>query len=248
KSLIFWSQQMNNPSRATGGFNKFDIEWLKYYYIDIIDGYKWAVCKDKESDGTYEKFRLKDIPMYGMIDPGGFSEIKLMKSGSRNALLIGGQPKETKKKFIFYAWAGKFGKPSEFIDRIFEAHEKWSPLQWRIDPCGQQGYIYGDIKEARIERGEHLPISQLPYETKKDVKDDDIQACMNPMANGFIYIQESMKDLIGEIKQYPQGLTKDLVDMMGKLNKFYWSRNESTLRKRSERPQHSYEVSRITGY
>ena len=248
KSQIFWSQHMNNPSKGEGGFNKFDVKWLKYYYIDEIDGDKYVICKDKESDGTQEKFRLRDIPLYGMIDPGGFSEIKSIKRGSRNALLIGGQPKETKKKFIFYAWAGKFKRPSDFIETLFKAHKEWNPIQWRIDPCGQQGYIFGDIKEARTERGEHLPISQMPYETKQGIKDDVIQACMNPMANGFIYVHESMSALIGEIQDYPQGFTKDLVEMMGQILKLYWSRHEVPIRKRETRPRVSYEVSRVTAY
>jgi len=35
-----------------------------------------------------------------------------------------------------------------------------------------------------------------------------------------------MRDLITEIKNYPIGMTKDLIDMMGKLNKYYWIRGD----------------------
>ena len=256
KSQIFWAQHMNDPDKAIeGGLTKFDIQWLKYYYIDVIDGYKWAVCKD---DG--EKFRLKDIPMYGMIDPGGFSELKSIKRGSRNALLIGGQPKETKKKFIFYTWAGKLKEPSDFISEVFKADKMWQPMlrTWRIDPHGQQPYIYKDIRQAtrqgyildgkRQDAYPDLSISKMEHDVTLDIKDKDIQACMFPMSQGLIYIHESMTALKTEVKQYPGGLTRDLVDMLGKINRLYWSREEVPFRKRSERPRHSYSESRVTGY
>ena len=88
----------------------------------------------------------------------------------------------------------------------------------------------------------------MDYDVSKDIKDQDIQACMNPMSQGFIYIDEGMRDLIAEIKNYPQGLTKDLIDMLGKLNKYFWKRDEAPPRKREGRPQQGYEVSRVTAY
>ena len=253
KSQIFWSQHMNSPGRGgEGGFNKFDVRWLKYFYIEEIDGIKWAVCKD---DG--EKFRVKDISLYGMIDPGGFSEMKLMKRGSRNAILIGGQPRETKKKFIFYTWAGKFKTPGDFIYEVFKAEDLWRPKHWRIDPHGQQGYILGDIRQAsrdgyllhgNKQEPHPISISKMPYDVKESVKDDDIIALADPMSQGFIYVIEGMKDLIGEVEDYPNGLTKDLVDMLAKLHKLYFTRSETKLRTREPRPQISYGVSRVTAY
>ena len=253
KSQIFWSQHMNNPGRGgEGGFNKFDVRWLKYFYIEEIEGVKWAICKDDK-----EKFKLKDIAMYGMLDPGGFSEMKLMKRGSRNAILIGGQPKDTKKKFIFYTWAGKFKTPGDYIYEVAEAEKLWRPRHWRIDPHGQQGYIYKHIKQASREgyllhgnKEDPFPISisQMPFETKENVKDDDIIACADPMSQGFIYVMDGMKDFIGEVEDFPNGLTKDLVDLLGKINKFYFKSTENITRKRGGRPARTYNVSRVTAY
>ena len=255
KSFIFWSQHMNNPDRAVeGGLSKFDVKWLKPCYIDTIDGTKYVICKDDN-----EKFRLKDIPLYGMLDPGGFSEVKLLKRGSRNAMLIGGQPKQTKKKFILYTSAEKFKEPAEYIHKIFQADDEWHPRTWRIDPHGQQPYIYKDILQAKrqgyILKGRQQPakpemsISKMEYDTALDAKDKDIQACMNPMASGFIYVLEGKNNLLkGEVKDYPGGLTRDLVDLLGKLNRLYFSREEAPLRKRQGRPRRTYNVYRSTGY
>ena len=110
--------------------------------------------------------------------------------------------------------------------------------------------IYKDILEARERRGKHLPITQLPYSNKKDEKDDDIQACMDPMANGEIYLHRSMKPLLTEIKDYPQGLTKDLLDMLGKINKHYWTRKKKEDYRESQQ-ERRYDLIRqrgIAGY
>ena len=255
KSFVYWTQHMNIPGKAIeGGLTKFDVKWLKPCYIEKIDGIDWVVCKDDN-----ERFRLKDIPLYGMIDPGGFAEVKLVKRGSRNALLVGGQPRETMKKFIFFTSAAKFKEPSDFIEKLFEADEEWNPITWRIDPHGQQPYIFKDILQAKrqgyILRGERQPsrpqfsISKMEYDVTIDAKDKDIQACMNPMASGFIYVLEGRNDLLkGEVKDYPGGLTRDLVDLLGKINRLYWTRTEVPVRRRGGRPQESYRVSRVTGY
>jgi hypothetical protein len=215
---IFWAQHMNNPKRATG-LNKFDLSWIKYYSWEERDQGWVIICNDDK-----EEFFLPDIPLYGMIDPGGFSEVKLLKRGSRNALLIGGQPKSTRKKFVVYTYAGRLKKPSLFMDELFKAHKKWRPKLWKIEVFGQQGYIYKDIKEERTRRGEYLPITEMPKDVSRNVKDDDIQALINPLAQGEVYLHKSMKELITEIVNYPHGLTCDLLDMLGKIMKLNWSR------------------------
>jgi len=245
QDAIFWAQHMNNPKRASG-LNKFDYAWLKFYHLEERDEGYCLVCNDDE-----EVFVLKDIPLYGMIDPGGFAETKLSKAGSRNAILIGGQPQNSLKKFVTYTWAGKLKAPEHFLDQVFKAHKQQNPRMWRIETVGAQQYIYKDIVEARRKRGIALPISPMPPDVRKGCKDDDIQAVINPMFNGEIYIHSAMKELIGEVKNYPHGLTVDLIDMLGKINKLYWSRKKREETSTSNEDMY-YEIIRgrnaVTGY
>jgi hypothetical protein len=218
KELVFWAQHMNNPS-AGSGLNKFDIKWLKYYREEKRDEGVYYICKD---DG--EVFARKDMPLYGMIDPGGFSETKLTKKGSRNAMLIAGQPRESIKKFVTFTHADRFKEPDKFMDVLFMAHKEHKPRLWRIDTAAQQAYIYKDIIQERKKRGQHMRISPMTASSKKDSKDDDIQAMINPIFNGEFYVHENMKELIAELGSYPHGMTKDLIDMLGKWYKHYGSR------------------------
>ena len=85
--------------------------------------------------------------------------------------------------------------------------------------------FYKDDKEwAKKKECPTLRVMPMKVTPLKGDKDNDITALINPIANGEIYLRENMKELIGEIKNFPHGLTKDLLDMLGKLNKFYWSR------------------------
>jgi len=89
---------------------------------------------------------------------------------------------------------------------------------------GPQMYIFKDILEERKKRALYLPVYPLPMDVSKKVKEGDIATLINPMANGEIYIHRSMKELIGEIVAYPGGMTMDLIDCLGKLCRYHWTR------------------------
>jgi len=147
KDIIFWAQHMNNPQRASG-LNKFDKDWLRYYDIEERDKGKYIVCEDDKKE-----FRVNDIPLIGIIDPGGFSEIKLIKKGSNNAILIGGQPRNSIKKFVMHIWAGKLKDPDDFLSKVFGANAEWKPRTWRIETIGAADYIYKHIMLEKKKRG-----------------------------------------------------------------------------------------------
>lgn len=238
KANIFWSQIMNNPKRGTG-LNKFEYEWIRFYRWEERDEDRFLICQDDQQRDTDVEYSLSDLPLFGMIDPGGFAEEKLMKKGSRNAILIGGQPDNSVKKFVVYTWSGRLKAPEAFLDEVFKAHEMFHPLTWRIETIGAQQYIYQDILEACDKRGIPLSISPMPIVPMKGNKGDDIQALMNPFFNGEIFLHRSMIELIGEVTEYPHGFTNDLIDMLGKLRKLYFSRTpiEDLLRTNKEMTQ-----------
>jgi len=245
KETVFYCQHQNNPSQAGGGLNKFDKAWIKYFRFEKRDDGEWLICKD---DG--EEFELSKIQLYGMIDPGGFSEIKLIKAGSRNASLIGGQPYGSVKKFIVHAHAARFKDPDTFMTPILDANEKYRPRVWRIDTAAQQKYIYRDIQSEAKKRGTALRITPLPPDNRKDSKDLDIQSLLDPFFRGEYYILDTMTEFIGEYVSYPTGFTKDLLDCAAKLNVHYWTRKE-----RREPPKRRVETlsvaegrSEVTGY
>ena len=235
EQALFWSQHMNNPQKSIG-LTKFDPAWLRYFRFEKRDKGLYLICQDDNDKDTEEVFPLSEIKLYGVIDPGAFAETKALRRGSRNAFLIGGQARDSIKKFVVYTEANRVREPEKFIDIIFEANEKWKPRKWEIETVAAQNYIYRDIKEARRRRGTHISISPLDRDVSKDVKNAEIQALINPFFNGEIYIHRDMKDFIIEYGNYPGGLTNDLIDCLGKLFRYHMSRKE---RRTDTRPRHA---------
>lgn len=220
QNVIFWAQHQNNPTVATA-LTKFDPHWLRFYHFEDRPDGRYVVCDDDK-----EEFRIGSFPMYGMIDPGGFAELKVIKKGSRNAIIVGGQPHESIKKFVTYQWAGRFKDPDKFMDEIFKAQREMPARLWRVDTAAQQKYIFRDIQLECKKRGIHLTLVEMMPDGRKDTKDEDIQALIGPASNGEIYVHRLMRDLITEYRQYPKGLTVDLLDMLGKLNRYHWRRKK----------------------
>ncbi len=222
KEAVFYAQHQNNP-QASSAMNKFDRSWLRFFHWEDSDKGK-VIVAEKEDGSDGEKFLLRDVPMFGCIDPGGFAETKTLKMGSRNAILIGGQPRTSIKKFIVYTYARKMKHPSEFLNELFRVNDEFRPRSWAIDTIGPGQFMYPTILEERSKRHKSMPIFPFDVVVKKDIKDDDIQSLIPVSANGELYIHRSMKEFIGEFISYP-GYPRDLIDMAGKLNKTRWSRH-----------------------
>jgi hypothetical protein len=210
---------------------KFDLSWFRTFHYEDVENTvshqmeRWVVCND---DG--EKFKLDDIPKYGGIDPGGFAETKGLKRGSRLGMLIMGKPEASIKKFGFWSWAGSLKEPSRFMIRLFEAHQKWRPIKWYIETIGSQKYMYRDIKEdskkgVKDEDGKEwyapgMILGEFDVSPREGDKDLDIIELIKPAENGEFYLHENLcKQLLAEIRNYPKGMTKDLLDLMAKLYK-----------------------------
>lgn len=234
KEMEYWAQHMNMPTGASK-MTKFDYAWLRWYTIESrvspnSDPEEIVVCDDGQ------EFRLRDITKFGFIDPGGFAEIRLLTMGSRNAILVAGQPSSSIRKFIFEAWAGRLKETRDFLNRLFDLQAKWKCRMWRIETIAAQKYIYRDILGERTRRNEAhrkanepeepMPLMELERDVSKGAKDARIIDLIDPCSRGEYFFHRSMKDLIGEFKSYPSGLTKDLVDMLGAYNREYAKRRE----------------------
>jgi len=246
KQIIFWCQHMNMP-QSSEGFNAFEADWIRYYHFEKDEnGRDIIVCDDDK-----EEFDVGSILWYGLIDPGGFTEKKLTKRSSRNAILVAGQPKNSIKKFVRYTWAKQLKTPSVFIDEIFKAHKECNVVHWKIETIAAQEYIRKDILEAAREKGVYLPISPMEANVTKDAKNIDIKALINPMFNGEIYIHRSMTELKAEIINYPNSFTVDLLDMLSKYYKFFGRRKKvaelEELNKKRNR-MISFARNPVTGY
>ena len=219
--VTFWTQHQNNPGRGGEGLNKFDEAWIKYFQWETIDDDLYLRCKDDK-----ELFKLSEIPQYGILDMGGFKEIKLIKKGSVNIQMIGGQARGSIKKFITSFWAGKLKEPSDFADRLVKAHEAMWPHHWDIEPYGQHEFIRKYLVEETKKQGKGIRIWAINLkqaDVSEGAKHNRITNMIPMVANGELYVHESFKHLISEIITYPNSLTVDGLDALGWLRQLHWS-------------------------
>jgi hypothetical protein len=208
----FWAQHMNMPSSATG-VNTFKEEWIRWYHIEVRDEDTYIVCDDDK-----EEFKLRDIPLYGAIDPGGFTDIGV-KKGSRCAIVIAGQPPNSVKKFVLFTWAKKVLSPANLMDVVFKASEEWRVRNWGIEVVGAQMYIMRDLREEAERRKKRISLTELPRDVGADAKDLRIDSLINGFYHGQFYLSVvGQSNLKAEIISHPAGITNDLVDCLSFLN------------------------------
>ena len=224
-AMIYWCQHMNCPQMSSE-LNKFDKSWLKFFRWEERHDGMYIVCLDEPEDSKERAFKLTQLPQYGVLDMGGFKETKLIKKGSVNIQMIGGQPRGSIKKFVTWFWAGKLKEPSNFVDRLVEAHEARRPVFWEIEPYGQHEFIRKYLVEETKNRGKNiriLPIKLKQGDISDNAKHNRITNMIPMVANGELYLHESYKHLIGEIVNYPNSLTIDGLDTLGWMRQLHWS-------------------------
>ena len=217
----FWTQEQNNPKKAPELLNKFDIKWIKWFQWEKHENGLYLRCKDDK-----ELFKLSEIPQYGILDMGGFKEIKLIKKGSVNVILIGGQPRGSIKKFVTWLWSGKLKEPSIFVDELIKAHKARWPRKWEIEPYGQHEFIRKYLLEATEEQNVKMkiwPIDLKKEDVSKDAKIKRIIDLIPLISNGELYLHESYKDLIKDIEAYPGCLVQCRLDALGWLRQLHWA-------------------------
>ncbi len=218
KQMVFWSQHMNNPRESE--LADFKEEWLKYYKEELTeDGYLAYRYIDQMKEERYVE--LKDLTVRATIDPA-FSDKKLSKRASRTAIVVVGEDGKTGAKLMLAAWAVRTSEHKIWLDKMFQLHDKFHPVQWRIDAHGPQKIVLKIIRDAcQIERV-HIPMSKLPADVKKDAKKININALTDDFSRGDIYILETMTDFKAEYLSHPVGMTKDILDALGFHKSLWW--------------------------
>ena len=119
---------------------------------------------------------------------------------------------------------------------------------WYIEVVGQQQYIYSDMKERAKKKHPSIRVLDMAVKTTDGVKNDGIASLIDPMSNGEWYFHKGMTDAIKEIKDYPNGMYRDLLNIMGKANTEFFTRKVAEVRRvvkhYSEPPQRNP----VTGY
>lgn len=182
------------------------------------------------NDNKSEQYDLDSIPMFGVIDPGGFAETKLIKRGSRNVIVVGGQPPGSLKKFVVYISASRLKETQKFIDEWLHVNELWRPRAWWIETTGPGQYMKKDMERVRGEKKMHMDILACPSEVSENAKADRITSLIRPFEQGEILLLDGAPGILDfkmEYRSYPNSTTVDILDAIGWLYRLAWTRQKT---------------------
>lgn len=141
------------------------------------------------------------------IDPA----ISQQKHGDFSAIItIGADP--DRSLFVVDARRGRWGI-DELIDHIFEVYRIWRPLAVGLETAIFQKALLWPIREAMRREDTYIPMRELRPSSKIS-KEARIKALHEYFASGTIWLQESQRELLVELRQFPLGKHDDLLDAL----------------------------------
>jgi hypothetical protein len=228
QEIVAYAQHLNMPQKSSAS-NPLKYNWLNFYHMEDEGDTKWLICDDNPNEPRKnERYPLYAVPLYMVIDPGGFAEAGAVKRGSRVAYVIAGQAVNSHKKFIVETYSRRVMIPSEFFKDILAAYKKWRPRTMRIETIAAQEYIYKDVMEQALKAGVRIPLGRIAKDASSlqdKAKFRRISQLSTPGANGDIYVMKSMRDLIAEWANFDLNsvMPNDILDCLSWINQMYWS-------------------------
>lgn len=160
---------------------------------------------------TVEKIEWTALERYGFTDPAS-GKGRLKKQRARQAIVVIATD-WLQRIFVIHTWAGRV-PTSRYLDRILDANEKYKPRVFGIEANAMQSLFADLVTAAAKERAKRLHFMPVTQPTRVD-KDFRIRTTIEPViSDRRLFMLESQTELTGEIRSFPTGLTKDLVDCL----------------------------------
>jgi len=158
-----------------------------------------------------EKLDYTQLERVGFTDPAsGKSSLKRVRA--RQAIIILAHD-WLQRIYVLYTWAGRI-PTSRYLDKILKVCEDYQPRQFGIEANAMQSLFADLVTDAAKKRAKRLAFVPVTQPTRID-KNFRIRTVLEPViADGRLFMQESQVELQGEIRSFPTGLTKDLVDCL----------------------------------
>ena len=184
-----------------------------------------------------ETLDYRTLDVFGYSDPAS-DKGRLRKVRARQAIVVIAAD-WLSRIFLLYTWAGRV-PTSKYIDKIITVCETFKPRRFGIEANAMQVLFADAVRMEAKRRMKKLPIVAITQPTKVD-KDFRIRGDIEPVLNdGRLFIQEKQIEMEAEIRGFPTGMTKDLVDSLSTCIRM--------VPKRSKRQQRSEEKESLARY
>lgn len=148
------------------------------------------------------------------LDPAG-GRSKNTQASKRNAqsayAVVGrGGRGET---FCLESWGGRC-PTEELVEKVFDVNARWKPRQFGVEANAMQSLFGDSLAIIAKSRGVRLPLVEVYQPTRVD-KDFRIRTTLQPLlAEGSLFVSPDQVELLGEMRAFPTGRLKDMVDAL----------------------------------
>jgi len=160
---------------------------------------------------TIEKLDLTQLERWGFTDPAS-GKSRLKKVRARQAIIVIASD-WLQRIYVLYTWAGRI-PTSRYLDKIIKVCEDHRPKLFGIEANAMQSLFADCVRDAAKREYKRIPFTSVTQPTRID-KDFRIRTALEPViADGRLFILEKHSQLEAELRSFPTGLTKDLVDCL----------------------------------
>jgi predicted phage terminase large subunit-like protein len=149
------------------------------------------------------------------VDPaGGNSRQALKKVRARSAIVVIGVEPDLQRIFVRHAWAAR-ATTDELVNEMFNVGQMFTGLrQFGIESNAMQALFAGVVMREARAKGIRIPFIEVKQPTNVD-KDWRIRSILQPvLAEGRLFLLKNQIELINELRSFPTGKTKDIVDAL----------------------------------
>lgn len=150
---------------------------------------------------------------YAFCDPASGKGKEVVKRVRSRSAIIVVAVDELCRFFVLHAWADRCST-DKLIDRIVETYKTYHPRPFGIEANALQSLFVDAVRRDAKRSGLRLPLTGVTQPTNVD-KDWRIRSVLQPIiADGRLFVQKQMYELLSEIETFPMSATKDLIDAL----------------------------------
>ncbi len=163
------------------------------------------------------ELKFEHLDRYAFCDPGGDhkskSQAALKKVRARSAIVVIGVEPLFNRIFTLSAWADRCAT-DVMVAKMFETHKNFRVKRFGVEANAMQSLFAAMlIRESRF-RGFRVPFEAIQQSTRVD-KDFRIRTALQKLvSDGKLFIQRDQLELLNELRSFPTGQTKDLIDAL----------------------------------
>lgn len=162
------------------------------------------------------QLNISEMDRWAFCDPAGNNKRGaegLRKIRARSAIVVVAVDPALQRIFSIHSWADRCSTDT-LVEKLFNVYAQFRPKQFGIEANAMQSLFAAMMLRETRAKGLKVPFVPINQPTKID-KDFRIRTALQKViADGRLFVPTEQVELLTEIRSFPTGQTKDLVDAL----------------------------------